>query len=45
MLIAVLYQLLMVNGDPILQGGFKLDDEVLNKSGVGAIFIGNVVDG
>ena len=45
MIIAVLYQLLLVIGCPILLGGFKLGDEVLDQWGLGAIFIGHGMDG
>ena len=45
MLIAVFYQLLLVIGYPILLGGFKLGDEVLDQSGLGAIFLGHGADG
>ena len=45
MLFAVLYQLLMVIGDPILLGGFKMVNEVLDQLGLGAIFIGNGANG
>ena len=38
MLIDVLYQLLLWIGYPILLGGFKLGDEVLDQSGLGDIF-------
>ena len=44
MLIDVLYQLLMVIGDPILLGGFKMDDEVFDQSVLGAIFLGHGAD-
>ena len=44
-LIAVQYHILLVIGDHILLGGFKLGDEVLDQSGLGAIFIGNGADG
>ena len=40
-LIAVSYQIILVIGDPILLGGFKLGDEVLDKSGLGDIFLGH----
>ena len=42
--ITVLYHLLVIIGDPILFGGFKMDDEVLDQSGIGAIFVGNGED-
>ena len=45
MLISVFYQLLLVIGDPILLGVLKMDDEVLDQSGLGAIFIGHSADG
>ena len=45
MMIAVFCQILLVIGDPILLGGFKIGDEVLDQSGLGAIFIGNGADG
>ena len=45
MLISVLYQILLFVGYPILLGGFKLGDEVLDLSGLGAIFIGHGADG
>ena len=44
-LISVFYQLLLVIGDPILLGVLKMDDEVLDQSGLGAIFIGHGADG
>ena len=44
-LIAVFYQILLVIGDPILLDGFKMGDEVLDQSGLQAIFVGNGVDG
>ena len=44
MVIAVLYQILLVIGDPILLGGFKMDDEVFDQSVLGAIFLGNGAD-
>ena len=44
MLIYVFYQILMVIGDPILFGGFKMSDEVLDQSGLGSIFVGNGED-
>ena len=40
MLISILYQLLLIIGDPNLLGGFKLGDEFLDMSGLGAIFLG-----
>ena len=45
MLIDVLYQLLMVIGDPILLGGFKMGDEILDKSLLGSILVGPGADG
>ena len=45
MLFPVFCHLLLVIGDHILLGGFKLGDEVLDQSGLGAIFIGNGADG
>ena len=45
MLIAVLYQILLVFGYTILLGGFKMGDEVLDQSGLGAIFVGHDADG
>ena len=44
-LIAVFYQLILVIVDRILLGGFKLGDEVLDKSKLGAKFLGNGADG
>ena len=44
-LIAVLYQLLLVIGDPILLVRFKMSDEVLGQSVLGTIFVGHGVDG
>ena len=41
MLIAVLYQLFLVVGYPILLGGLKMGDEVLEQSVLGDIFIGH----
>ena len=43
--IAVLYQILLFLGDPILLGGFKLSDEVLVMLVLGAILIGHNEDG
>ena len=45
MLIADFYQIILVIGYPILLGIFKLGDEVLDQLRLGAIFIGNGVDG
>ena len=45
MLIAVFYRLLLVIGYPILLGGFKIGDEVLAQSGLGATFAGHSEDG
>ena len=44
-MISVLYQIILIIGYPILLGGFKIGDEVPNKSGLGAIFIGHGTDG
>ena len=44
-LIAVLYQLLLVIGDPILLVRFKMSDEFLGQSVLGTIFVGHGVDG
>ena len=44
-MIAVFCQLLLFIGDPILLGKFKLGDEVLDLSVLGAIFIGHCTDG
>ena len=44
-LIAVFYQILLFIGYPILLGGFKLGDEVLDLTGLGVIFIGHGADG
>ena len=44
-LVAVLYQLLLIIGDPILLGRIKLGNEVLDLLRLGAIFIGNGMDG
>ena len=41
MLISILYQLLLVIGDPILLGRFKMSDEVLDHSVMIAIFVGH----
>ena len=41
MLIAVLYQLLLLIGVPILLGAFKMGDEVLDHSVMVAIFVGH----
>ena len=43
--IAVFYHVLLFIGYPILLGGFKLVDEVLDMLVMGAIFIGNGTDG
>ena len=40
-LITVFYQLILVIGYPILLIGFKIGDGVLDKSGLGSIFIGH----
>ena len=45
MLVAVFYQLLLIIGYPILLGRFKLGNEVLDLSRLGAIFIGHGMDG
>ena len=45
MLITFFYQLLLFIGDPILLGGFKLGDEVLDMPGLGSIYIEYGVDG
>ena len=45
MLIYVFYQLRLFTVDPILLGGIKLGDEVLDLLGLGAIFIGHGADG
>ena len=39
------YQLLLVIGDPIFFGGFKMGYGLLDQSGLGAIFLGPIVDG
>ena len=44
-LISIFYQLLLVIGDPILLGGFKMGDEVLDQYGLRSIFVGHGVDG
>ena len=44
MLVSVFYQLLLFIGDPILLGVFKLGDEFLDLSGLGAIFFGHFAD-
>ena len=44
-MIAVFYHVLLFIGYPILLGGFKLVDEVLDMLVMGAIFIGNGTDG
>ena len=44
-MIAVFYHLLMVIGDPIWFGGFKMGDEVLDQLGLGGIFLGHGVGG
>ena len=43
-LISVFYQLLLLIGDPIWLGWFKLGDEVLDLLVLGAIFIGDYAD-
>ena len=43
-MIAVFYQILLFIGDPILLGRFTLGDEVLDLSGLGAIFIEHGAD-
>ena len=43
--IAVFYQIILVIGDLILLGGFKLVDEFLDQLVLGAMFIGYVADG
>ena len=45
MLITVFYHILLVIGDPILLGGIKMSDEVLDQSGLGAIFFSHSADG
>ena len=45
MLIAVFYQIIMVIGYPILLGVFRMGNDVLDQSGLGAIFIGSGTDG
>ena len=44
MLIAVFYHLLLVFGYPILLGGLKVGDEVLDKLGLGYVGHGGDVD-
>ena len=44
-MIAVFYQIILVIGDNILLGGFKICNEVLDKLVLGAIFVGNGADG
>ena len=44
-LITIFYQLLLVIGDPILLGGFKMGDEVLYQSGLGDVFAGHGAGG
>ena len=44
MLVSVFYQLLVVIVDPIFLGGFKMGDEFLDQSGLGAIFVGHGMD-
>ena len=43
--VTVFNQFLLVVGDTILLGGFKMGDKVLDQSGLGAIFLGHGVDG
>ena len=43
-LIAIFYQLLLVIGGPILLGGLKIGDEVLDKLGLGDLFVGKDAD-
>ena len=43
-LVAVLYQFFLFIGDPILLGGFKLGDDTLALSGVGAKYFGRGED-
>ena len=45
MLIYILYQIILFIVYPILLGGFKLGDKLLDLSGLVAIFIGNGADG
>ena len=45
MLVTVFNQFLLVVGDPILLGGFKMGDKAFDQSGLGAIFLGNGADG
>ena len=45
MLITIFYQLLLVIGDPIFLGGFKMGDEVLYQSGLGDVFSGHGAGG
>ena len=44
-MIAVFYQIILVIGDNILLGGFKICNEVLDQLVLGAIFVGNGADG
>ena len=44
-LIDVFCQILLVVGDPILLVRFKMGDEVLDQSGLGATFVGHGADG
>ena len=43
--IDVFNHIILFTGYPILLCGFKMGDEVLDLLGLGAIFIGNGVDG
>ena len=45
MLISVFCQILLVIGDTILLGGFKIGDEFLDKLGLESIFFGHGADG
>ena len=45
MIIEFFYQLLLVIVDPILLGGFKIGERVLDKSGLGDILVGQGADG
>ena len=44
MLVSIFYQILMFIGYPILLGGFKLGDDTLALSGVGAKYFGRGED-
>ena len=41
----VFYQILLVIGYLILLGEFKMGDDILDQSRLGAIFVGNGMDG